>query len=75
MGTVPVRCGYGRGAVCGNGMWVRHVGTVHGSSTRVRCEGTCDKAGSGQLLFHRYCMGRVGMGWEGQRPLPWVLIK
>ena len=46
MGTVRVRCGKGAVEVlCRHGRWVRHMGTVHGSSTRLRCTGTCDTAG------------------------------
>ena len=81
-GTGTVRVGYGYGAgtvgvryvgmVCGYGTWVRYMCHLRGCGARVH---TCDKVGSSQLLFHRYCMGRVGMGWEGQRPLSWVLIK
>ena len=81
-GTGTVRVGYGYGAgtvgvryvgmVCGYGTWVRYMCHLRGCGARVH---TCDKVSSSQLLFHRYCMGRVGMGWEGQRPLSWVLIK
>ena len=58
--------GYGRGAVCGNGMWVRHVGTVHGSSTRVRCEGRVHVIKLAPANCSSTDIVWDGLGWVGK---------